>query len=86
VALRRDEGSGGGAGGQCGVDVDHSWAMRIEADRNSSMRILDLDLPLSIQRQGTRSSPEVHSSAVFEEPGVRDRNNAEKTGCDRDRH
>jgi hypothetical protein len=86
VTLGRDEGAGGGAGGERGVDVDEPWTTRIEANRDSGIWVLDLDLPLAVQREGTRSSAKVDGGAVLEKPRAGNRNNAEKTGRDRDRH
>src|SRR5215204_6238180 len=62
----RDECSSGGAGGECGVDVDDSWAVRIKADRDLRVRVLDLDLPLAVQGERTRPAAEVDSGAVIE--------------------
>ena len=84
--LVRDECAGGGARGERGVDVDNPRAAWIEADRNLSVRVLDLDLPLAVQRERTRPTAKRDSGAVIEKPGVGYWNSAEKTGRNRDRH
>src|SRR5918993_1501116 len=86
VTLRRDEGSGSGARGECRVDVDETGAARIEADRNLSFRILDFDLPFTVQRERARPTAEGDSLTVIEESGVGNWNGADKTGRNRDRH
>ena len=82
----RDEGAGGGARGERGVDVNDPGTAWIEADRNLSVRVLDFDLPLAVQREGTRPTAEGDSGPVIEEPGVGYWNSAEQTGRNRDRH
>src|SRR5215213_8931403 len=85
LALGSDESTGAGTRRECGVHVDDAWTTRFEANRNLCIRVLDLDLPLAVQRERTWPTMEVDSRAVIEETGVGYRNSAKKTGCNRDR-
>jgi hypothetical protein len=81
-----DECSGRGASGECRVDVDNPRTARIEANRNSSVWVLDLDLPLTVERERTRSTAKIDTGAVIEEFGVVNWNRTEKTGRNWNRH
>jgi hypothetical protein len=61
-----DENSGRGASGECRVDVDYPRAARIEADQYLSVWIMDLDLPLPVERERTRPTAKRDSGAVVE--------------------
>ena len=77
----------GGPGGERGIDVDNIQTAWIEADRNLSVQVLDLDFPLTVCAGRTRPSATHDHAADIEEPGVGNRHAvllqqpADRDGC-----
>lgn len=61
------------SGGERGIDVNNTRAAWIEADRNLSLQVLDLDFPLTVCTGRTWPSAKLVRGSEIEEPGVGNR-------------
>ena len=77
----------GGPGGERGIEVDNIQTARIEADRNLSVQVLDLDFPLTVCAGRTWPSAKHVRGCEIEEPSVGNRHvgllqwSADGDGC-----